>query len=83
MSDSFVTPPGSSVPGIFQARILEQIAAFYPKDLPHTGIEPAPLASPALAGRFFTTEPPGKFSYFIVNKIKTTAVTNLLTVISY
>ena len=29
-------------------------------DLPNTGIEPATLASPALAGGFFTTEPPGK-----------------------
>ena len=28
-----------------------------PGDLPHPGIEPA---SPALAGGFFTTEPPGK-----------------------
>ena len=28
-----------------------------PGDLPNPGIEPA---SPALAGRFFTTEPPGK-----------------------
>ena len=27
------------------------------KDLPHAGTEPA---SPALAGRFFTPEPPGK-----------------------
>ena len=26
-----------------------------PGDLPNPGIEPAPLASPALAGRFFTT----------------------------
>ena len=31
-----------------------------PGDLPDPGIEPTPLASPALAGRFFTTEPPGK-----------------------
>ena len=31
-----------------------------PGDLPHPGIEPTPLASSALAGRFFTTEPPGK-----------------------
>ena len=30
-----------------------------PRDLTDPGIEPAPLASPALAGRFFTTEPPG------------------------
>ena len=31
-----------------------------PGDLPNTGIKPASAASPALAGRFFTTEPPGK-----------------------
>ena len=30
------------------------------RDLPDPGIKPASLASPALAGRFFTTEPPGK-----------------------
>ena len=28
--------------------------------LPDPGIKPASPASPALAGRFFTTEPPGK-----------------------
>ena len=31
-----------------------------PGDLPNQGIEPASLVSPALAGRFFTTVPPGK-----------------------
>jgi len=31
-----------------------------PGDLPHPGIEPV---SPALAGGFFTTEPPGKPIY--------------------
>ena len=31
-----------------------------PGDLPNPGIEPAAPASPALAGGFFTTEPPGK-----------------------
>ena len=30
-----------------------------PQDLPDSGIEPASPVSPALAGRFFTTEPPG------------------------
>ena len=30
-----------------------------PGDLPNPGIEPASLMSPALAGRSFTTEPPG------------------------
>ena len=29
-------------------------------DLPDPGIEPVPSVSPALAGRFFPTEPPGK-----------------------
>ena len=31
-----------------------------PGDLPHPGIKPESLSSPALAGRFFTTAPPGK-----------------------
>ena len=30
-----------------------------PEDLPDPGIEPTSLASSALAGGFFTTEPPG------------------------
>ena len=30
-----------------------------PGDLPNPRIEPASLVSPALAGRFFTTVPPG------------------------
>ena len=33
---------------------------FPSRDLPDTGIEPKALVSPALAGIFFTTEPPGK-----------------------
>ena len=31
-----------------------------PGDLPDPGIEPTSPASPALTGRFFTSEPPGK-----------------------
>ena len=31
-----------------------------PGDLPHPGIKPTSPVSPALAGRFFTTESPGK-----------------------
>ena len=49
--------PDSSVHGISQARILEWVDIPPPGDLPNPGIEPK---SPALAGRFFTTEPPGK-----------------------
>jgi len=54
------SPPGSSVHGILQARILEWVAILPPGDLPDPGIEPMSLLSPALAGRFFTTKPPGK-----------------------
>ena len=51
------SPPGSTVHGILQARILEQLACPSPGDLPDPGIEPA---SPPLADVFFTTEPLGK-----------------------
>ena len=51
------SPPGSSVQGVLQARILEWVAIPFSRDLPDSGIEPG---SPALAGGFFTTEPPGK-----------------------
>ena len=53
-------PPGSSVQGILQTRILEWVGFPPPGDLPDPGIEPMSLASPALAGRLFTTVPPGK-----------------------
>ena len=75
--------PGSSVPGILQARTLEWVAMhaymlscfscvhpygqqptrlLCPWDSPgkNPGIKPTSPASPAFAGRFFTTEPPGK-----------------------
>ena len=48
-------PPGSSVHGILQARILEWAATSTPGDLPDPGIKPASLTSLDLAGRFFTT----------------------------
>ena len=50
------SPPDSSVCGIFQARIL-QLSFPSPGDLSEPGMEPM---SPALAGRFFATELPGK-----------------------
>ena len=46
---------GSTVHGIFQARILEWVAISYSRDLPDPGMEPVSLVSPALADRFFTT----------------------------
>ena len=36
-----------------------------PGDLSDPGIEPVSLASPTLAGRFFTTAPPAKSLLFI------------------
>ena len=47
--------PSSSVYGILQARILEWIALPSSRDPPDPGITPTCLASPALAGRLFTT----------------------------
>ena len=49
------SPPGSSIHGIFQARILECVAMLSSGDLPDPGIEPTVLMTPALAGRLFTT----------------------------
>ena len=34
-----------------------------PGDLPNQGLEPTPPVSSALAGRFFTTEPPGNWGF--------------------
>ena len=47
--------PGSSVCGIFQARILEWVAKPSSRDLPDPGTELTSLMSLELAGRFFTT----------------------------
>ena len=52
------SPPGSSVHGISQARVLEWVAIAYSRDLPDPGTKSASPASPALAGGFFTTTPP-------------------------
>ena len=42
------SPPGSSVQGILQARILEWVAFPPPGDLPDPGIKPASPLAPAL-----------------------------------
>ena len=53
--------PGSSIHGILQARILEWVAIFYSKGSSRPrDLICAPPGSPALAGGFFTTAPPGK-----------------------
>ena len=57
--------PGSSVHGIFQARILEWVGVSFSRGLPNPWIEPKSPMSPALAGRFLTTGPTWSFSLII------------------
>ena len=51
------SPPGSSVPGTSQARILDWVAFPSPGDLPDPRMEPV---SPALQADSLHCEPPGK-----------------------
>ena len=51
------SPPGSSVHGILQARILEWITMPSSRDLPNPGIEPRSLS---LRADSLPSEPPGK-----------------------
>ena len=66
------SPPGSSVHGILQARLLEWVAFPPPGDLPNPGIKPASLMSPALVGRFFISNTAWEarpiLTHFIVQK---------------
>ena len=54
------SPPGFSVHGSFQVRILEWVTIPDPGDLPDPGIKPTSPASPALEADSLPTEPPGK-----------------------
>ena len=58
------SPPGSSVHGILQARILEWVAISFSRDLPDPGIEPR---SSALQADTLTSEPPGKAWYMWIS----------------
>ena len=60
------SPPGFSVHAVFQAKYWSGLPFPPPEYLPNSEIEAISLASPALADRFFTTEPPGKFIYMVV-----------------
>ena len=70
------SPPGSSVRGIFQARILEQVAisssrgSSFPRD--RTLIA-------CIAGRFFTSEPSGKQCIYANPNIPTSSPFSELT----
>ena len=58
------SPPGSSVHGISQATVLEWVVISFSRKSLDPGIEPT---SPALASRFFTTEPPEKPHVLLVD----------------
>ena len=51
------SPPGSSVHGIIQAKILEWVVMLSPGNLPNPGIE---IQSPVLQADSLPSEPPGK-----------------------
>ena len=59
--------PGFSDHGVFQAKYWSGLPFPPPGYLPDPEIEAIPLASPALADRFFTTERPGKFICMVVD----------------
>ena len=64
MSDSSATPltiahQASLSMGFPRQKHWSGLLFPFPGDLPNPGIKPASLALPALAGGFFTTEPPG------------------------
>ena len=54
------SPPGFSVQGILQAKILEWVDMPSSRDLPAPGIEPMSLMSPALQVDSLPLVPPGK-----------------------
>ena len=59
------SPPGSSVHGTLQARILEWVAMPSSRDLPDPGVEPVALMSSALTGGFFSTTWEAHLSLYI------------------
>ena len=58
------SPPGSSVHGILQVRILKWVAMPSFRDLPDPGIEPG---SPALQADSLLSEPAGKLLAWLLN----------------
>ena len=52
--------PGYLHRGFFRQECWSGLSCPSPGDLPHPGTEPTYPAPPALQGRFFTAEPPGK-----------------------
>ena len=70
------SPPGSSVLGILQARILEWMPCPPPGDPPNPGIKPTPLMSLHWQGGSLPLAPPGKPLLF--NKTTLINLTNII-----
>ena len=73
MSDSFVTPwtvahQASLFMGFPKQEYWSGLPFPSPGDLPDPGTKPMSLRSPALTGRFFTPEPPGKLNDTLLNR---------------
>ena len=54
------SPPGTPSMGFPMQEYWSGLPFPSPGDLPNAGMEPVSLASPSLAGRFYTSELPGK-----------------------
>ena len=59
------SPPGSSVHGILQARILEWVAISSPGNLPNPGIE---FRSPTMQADSLLSEPQGNYFIYILSR---------------
>ena len=68
---------------VFRQEYWSRLAFPPPGDLPNPGIKPTSPASPALAGRFLTTEPPGKPFLFIYSTTKIVNKANIFMSILY
>ena len=82
----YCSPPGSSGHMISQARVLEWIAISYFKGCFWPRIKPISLASPTMAGGFFTIVPPVFAQLQIVREVRITEdliLTELLACICY
>ena len=80
------SPPGFSVHGVPQARILEWVAICIPRDLPSPGIKLASFMFPALAGRFFTTSTSCEahlFDYHLTNYPTSVSFSVFLSLLSF
>ena len=73
VAESCPSLPGSSVRGIFQARVLEWVALSFSRDLPDPGIE---LRSPTLQTDTLPSELWGEPKEIILNLIKIKSTKN-------